>query len=1058
MKFTQIAIGLVLIGSALMTQAAQTAEQIAASKQAAQAAGLDLSTSISSGAKSPSTLVNQGGATGSDNVWGTSYTGTADSTLTDKATNPSLIGIGNSAKNASVSGFTSYNNNRADQANQSNYFIARNPIDKPPLTQTDPLAVAAYSSVNDPGFNSSTNKNCQQQTVTETRDNSTLYTCLESYIPYTISCSTLSDVSFVSVPGPDIAATIDSYSCPASSGTTVTTLNGTNCTSTTTSTNSATTNYTCPNGGTVSGVNCVLRELTTPTAGTATVSCPPGEVLTDPGATNYSCAAGETKNGVSCSKVTTNTTPATVNYSCSTGQVLSGTNCVTSTTSSATPVYSCASGVFNGSVCVTTGSYAATATQPCASFKGYHWDYGGPAPDVMDFCTASFLGCSGLNTTDTNNNLQRICVPASGCPVGTSQKNNWSPYYRNAWGQSPSCAITSSIFTCPDGSAPSGSTCTSSSVSSPTISYSCPGGSVLSGATCTSTTNAPATIAYSCVVGVMDANGISCTESITNTHLATSSTTPGTCVKTTTTITDPSVLTTDTATGTCAANQVLTPASTNYTCPTGTSLSGSQCIQPPGKTSAAAINYSCNAGDTLNGVSCAHTTTNTTPATANYSCSTGQILSGTTCVASTTQSAVTNYYCGSGTLSGGSCVTNTSYQATGSYSANCANVNKSYYDNSLQRCILTIGNGVSGEAGLGYVGVCNDFFPAYAGSFDGAATMYTLSVVYCAYFPPTVYFCPAGGTLSGTTCSASSTTTASVYYSCPSGGTLSGTTCTSTTNAPATIAYTCAVGVLAANGTTCVQSTTTTRPADVYYSCPSNADLSGSTCTTNAQVITNATATAVSATCTATFCSPDKTTIPSVTTYTCPAGKQVSGSNCLEVVPTSSAAAINYSCNAGDTLNGVSCAKTTTNTYPGIVNYSCPANAVLSGAVCNSSATVTTNATGTTTPMMCSKTTTSSTAAYPSYSCPSGGTLAGSVCNVTTASTTIATVSYSCPADATKTGTSCTSTSVTTAAASPSYACPTGFTKNGDRCTGASTDSLVQAASSGCGPLEGLTN
>lgn len=65
------------------------------------------------------------------------------------------------------------------------------------------------------------------------------------------------------------------------------------------------------------------------------------------------------------------------------------------------------------------------------------------------------------------------------------------------------------------------------------------------------------------------------------------------------------------------------------------------------------------------------------------------------------------------------------------------------------------------------------------------------------------YYCPSGGSLSGTTCNTTTT-----VYSCPSGGSLSGSTCTTTGTA-----YTCPNGG-SLSGTTC----TTTNTA---YSCPS---------------------------------------------------------------------------------------------------------------------------------------------------------------------------------------------------------------------------------------------
>jgi uncharacterized repeat protein (TIGR02543 family) len=57
------------------------------------------------------------------------------------------------------------------------------------------------------------------------------------------------------------------------------------------------------------------------------------------------------------------------------------------------------------------------------------------------------------------------------------------------------------------------------------------------------------------------------------------------------------------------------------------------------------------------------------------------------------------------------------------------------------------------------------------------------------------YTCPAGGTLSGTTCSYAAT----ANYSCPNGGTRSGTTCSYT----ATTTYTCSSNNHTLSGSTC---------------------------------------------------------------------------------------------------------------------------------------------------------------------------------------------------------------------------------------------------------------
>jgi hypothetical protein len=90
------------------------------------------------------------------------------------------------------------------------------------------------------------------------------------------------------------------------------------------------------------------------------------------------------------------------------------------------------------------------------------------------------------------------------------------------------------------------------------------------------------------------------------------------------------------------------------------------------------------------------------------------------------------------------------------------------------------------------------------------------------------YTCPSGGTLSGSTCTMTSTyaATSGPPYSCPSGGTLSGTTCTTTVNFNQATCI--ANGLTWVLGVGCVTGTYAASPT---YTCPSGGTLSGSTCT-----------------------------------------------------------------------------------------------------------------------------------------------------------------------------------------------------------------------------------
>ncbi len=152
------------------------------------------------------------------------------------------------------------------------------------------------------------------------------------------------------------------------------------------------------------------------------------------------------------------------------------------------------------------------------------------------------------------------------------------------------------------------------------------------------------------------------------------------------------------------------------------------------------------------------------------------------------------------------------------------------------------------------------FFASYAAIY--AVTGYT-----------TVYSCPQGGTLSGTTCLAQSQA-ATLTYTCPNGGTLSGSTCY-VTQTPRTYnasynqgpGYYCPVGGTdgdgvtdSLSGTTCTDTDTTTYAATPNYSCPSGWTLNGTTCTYPSYAATG-------------------TPVPTYG-YTCPVGGTDSGYTC----------------------------------------------------------------------------------------------------------------------------------------------------------------------------------
>ncbi len=201
--------------------------------------------------------------------------------------------------------------------------------------------------------------------------------------------------------------------------------------------------------------------------------------------------------------------------------------------------------------------------------------------------------------------------------------------------------------------------------------------------------------------------------------------------------------------------------------------------------------------------------------------------------------------------------------------------------------------------------------------------------------PATVvgYTC-ASGTLSGSNCLTSTSVGATPSYSCPDGYTLSGSTCsgTSTSSVPATPAYTCPNGMSLSNGN-CVGSGS--YAATPNYSCPNGWTLSSGTCygtTTVAATVTYSCPNGM--TLSSTTCS-GTTSAPAAVSYSCPNGMTLSGSTCNGT--STSAATPNYSCPGGGTLSGSSC-NTTTST-PANPVYGCPGGMTLSGSTCNGTTT-----------------------------------------------------------------------------------------------------------------------
>jgi hypothetical protein len=285
-------------------------------------------------------------------------------------------------------------------------------------------------------------------------------------------------------------------------------------------------------------------------------------------------------------------------------------------------------------------------------------------------------------------------------------------------------------------------------------------------------------------------------------------------------------------------------------CPSGYTLNGSICYKydsvhvNPGST-----NYTCPDGYAQNGNTCTKTIDRTYNSNSStyYTCPDGYSLNGTTCYKNTTSSySTTTCSCPSGySESGNSCVKTISSPYTAS--------NRSYWSNPTQstssRPLSVYNNGSSRRTLASHT-----------------CTSRGCKYIYNNYTLISSYYCPNGGSLSGSTCYRSSTsyankvctstphsstststisatphTTSAGSYSCPSGYSMVGNSCVTTINAnPSTseTTYTCPSGYIK-NGNTCYQYTDATTKVTYKYTCPDGYTQTGenenTTCTKTVQ-------------------------------------------------------------------------------------------------------------------------------------------------------------------------------------------------------------------------------
>ena len=186
------------------------------------------------------------------------------------------------------------------------------------------------------------------------------------------------------------------------------------------------------------------------------------------------------------------------------------------------------------------------------------------------------------------------------------------------------------------------------------------------------------------------------------------------------------------------------------------------------------------------------------------------------------------------------------------------------------------------------------------------------------------------------TCNVVSASYSSSYYTCPSDASRSGSTCSRTTT-----------------------STYTASQSTGSYSCPNGGSLSGSTCTVYSTSYAtpnrkeNKNCTDCAATACASYCAPDTCcgwycsdcrAWSTSYSYSCPSGYSSSGSGssmtCSKTTSSSYTAtytAGSYYCNSGDSISGTTCTHTSTETFSATYHsgyYYCNRGSLVDGSYC----------------------------------------------------------------------------------------------------------------------------
>ena len=248
----------------------------------------------------------------------------------------------------------------------------------------------------------------------------------------------------------------------------------------------------------------------------------------------------------------------------------------------------------------------------------------------------------------------------------------------------------------------------------------------------------------------------------------------------------------------------------------------------------------------------------------------------------------------------------------GSYSGSNATCNKYYGSTS---CSVKFSTVSPTRTGYTFNGWSTSSTSSSGTGVGGTANISNNTTFYATWKAN----CPTGYTLqSNGKCT--KTYAASVYYTCPSGGTLSGSTCTKTSTEAATLTY--------SGGCSWSKDGGHFSPSDNQSGCIHEADLPACSASNKGATqkvydcgvgkVSCKSSTSSSYSC-STSCSSDlkrytyklyTCNCSGTTYYSCPSGGTVSGSNCIKT--STYTATTNYSCNSGDTLSGSTCTSVVT--------------------------------------------------------------------------------------------------------------------------------------------------